>query len=153
MVKYFWLTLFALVLLASCAKDIILSPPTELVGVYDAYFYYTEDYGSSTAKTIKVKLNWNFLSDKAFNYSVDNEDPFTDPDNSVCDVSSGEYSRATVNDISFSKVVAGVGSVCDIATLVNGTFTFKTVEDTIEIAHYIPEQSLNFIIKMVKITQ
>lgn len=153
MVKYFWLTLFALVILAGCAKDIVLGGDTELVGVYNAFFYYTEDYGSSTAKTIKVKLNWNFLSDKAFNYSVDNEDPFTDPDNSVCDVSSGDYSRTTVNDITFSKVVAGVGSVCDESTLVNGTFSYKTVSDTIEIEHYLPEQSLNFLIKLVRVNQ
>jgi len=153
MVKCFWLPLLLLALLFGCAKDIVLGDDPELVGVYDAFYYYTEGYGSSTPTTTKVKLTWNFISDKSFNYGVDNEDPFTDDDHSVCDVSSGSYSRTTLNEISFADVIAGVGSVCDDATLVNSTFSYKTSEDTIIIERLIPEQSLNFVIKLVKITQ
>lgn len=153
MVKHFWLPLLFLALLAGCADDIVLKGDEGLVGVYDAFFYYTEGYGSSTPTTTKVKLTWNFISDKAFNYAVDNEDPFTDGDHSVCDVSSGAYNRTTLNEISFSDVNAGVGTVCDDETLVNSTFSYRTSEDTIIIERLVPEQSLNFVVKLVKTSQ
>jgi hypothetical protein len=153
MVKYFWLPLLLLVFLAGCAKDVVLGGDTELVGVYNAYFYYTEDFGSSTAKTTKVKVIWNFISDKAFNYTVDNDDAFTDADHSICDVSTGAYTHETLNEMVFSDAIAGVGSVCDDNTLVDGEFNYKTVEDTIEIDRYIPEEALKFVVKLVKITE
>lgn len=153
MVKYFWLPLLFLALLFGCADDIILPGGSGLIGVYDAFFYYTEGYGSSTPNTTKVKLTWNFISDKSFNYAVDNEDPFTDGDHSVCDVSQGTYDYSTLNEIVFSDAIAGVGSVCDDETLVDATFNYRTSEDTIIIDRLVPEQSLNFVVKLVKITQ
>lgn len=153
MIKRFWLPLLFLALLVGCADDIVLEGDTTLVGVYDAYFYYTEGYGSSTPTTTKVKLTWNFISDKAFNYAVDNEDPFTDGDHGVCDVSSASYSRTTVNEIVFSDAIAGVGTVCDDETVIDSTFDFRTSADTIIIEQLLPEQSLNFVVKLVKISQ
>lgn len=153
MIKRFWLPLLFLALLVGCADDIVLEGDTTLVGVYDAFFYYTEGYGSSTPTTTKVKLTWNFISDKAFNYAVDNEDPFTDGDHGVCDVSSGSYSRTTVNEIIFSDVIAGVGTVCDDETLINSAYNYRTSADTIIIDQLLPEQSLNFVVKLVKISQ
>ncbi len=153
MVKFFWLPLLFLALLFGCADDIVLEGDTDLVGVYNAFYYYTEGYGSSNPTTTKVKLTWNFISDKSFNYAVDNEDPFTDSDHGVCDASQGTYSRTTLNEIVFSDVIASVGSVCDDETLVDANFNFRTAEDTIIIDRLVAEQSRNFVIKLIKVTQ
>ena len=133
----------------SCGDDkMTLRSEPDPIGIYNAYFYFTRDYGTGTAITVKAKLNWNFLSDIDFNYAVDNEDPFTDPDNDICDVSSGEYSRTTVNDITFSNVVPGVRN-CDVATSINGTFSTNVVADTFRMEQEITDRDLYILIKLV----
>ena len=51
MTKYFWLPLFSLVIIASCAKDIIVEPPAALRGVYTAQIVVREDVGSAGGGT------------------------------------------------------------------------------------------------------
>lgn len=150
MIKFLWIPVMILLFLAGCAKDIVLDEDTGLVGVYSANYTYVQDFGSSNATTTNVKLVWNFVSDKAFNYTVDNDDPFTDPDHGVCDAS-GDYLRNTVNDITFLNVTPSAGSVCDDATLVQGLFNYKTEEGDIVVDLIVDSPPTFYSITLVKV--
>ena len=133
MVKYFWLPLFALVIIAGCAKDIIVEPPPALRGAYTCRYTVTIHYSSGgiERQTRKVEASWIF-TDFTYRYEIDDESPYNDDDHRICSFY-GNY-KLDGNKVVFSDAIQSPITVCDIdKSILVGDFSFNRVGDTIKL--------------------
>ena len=126
MARTFWLTIIAILVLG-CAKDILVKPPTTLVGVYDGKCTVLRNYGSSNpGPTLEQWVEWTF-SDYRFWMKATRTD---EKPQVFCDAN-GNYvleSQITLKD----TVV--IPTTCDRSDVPLGTFSLLHLPgDTLEI--------------------
>jgi hypothetical protein len=109
-----------------CSDDIVIEPAASLLGDYQGYFEYTENYGTTNEDTDRYKILLRF-SDQNF-WMWDNADS-ADAANGICICEpSGNYLLA--DDVEIETVVQGCATcVFNSDKLPNGTFSLRQPTD------------------------
>ncbi len=132
MARKLWVVLsiaiLVLALIIGCAKDIIVKPPSTLVGNYHGKTTVLKNYGSSNPGPKREQwIQWTF-SDYKFWMKAEKTDLLIQV---FCDVS-GSYT--TTDKINLENVVRGDIFICDSTDYPRGTFTLLRQGDTISIS-------------------
>ncbi len=109
---------FVIVLLVSCAKDILVTPPDSLFGYYIGRYYVTVPYSSQLASTDYINVGWSFTT---FGHICSTAVVETEELN-LCSFA-GEYTVADV--ISFTGTRKNGLEVCDDEFFPFGEFTVQ----------------------------
>jgi hypothetical protein len=125
MARYFWLT-FTAILVIGCAKDIVVKPPTTLVGAYSGKCTVIRSYGSSNPVTLEEWIEWTF-SEYRFWMKATRTD---EKPQVFCDVS-GSYS--VTSNITFSGVAATDVFTCNPDDYPEGSFSIIQSGDSVSI--------------------
>ena len=121
------IAIFVLALMFGCAKDIIVKPPSTLVGNYHGMITVIRGYNTSTPTTVQEWIMWTFSDYKFWMYAEK-----TDLLPKVfCDIT-GNY--ATTDKITLSDT-----SVIDVFTCIHddipvGTFSIVRESDSVKIS-------------------
>jgi hypothetical protein len=130
MARFFMFVLFAIFVLAlvsGCPKDIVVKPPSTLVGNYHGLITVTRGYNTSTPTTFQEWIQWTF-SDYKFWMTAEKTDLLP---KIFCDVT-GNYNLT--DKIAFSDT-----SVTDVFTCIHedipiGTFSLVREGDSLNIS-------------------
>jgi len=123
MKKLVWL-LSLVVLLVSCADDIIIEQGSELRGAYAGSYTIVWNAGSGTGSTTDWQyVKWTFSDFQFWCYATDT----TLRDRITCDFS-GQYKSETV--MIFSDTIVEPGT-CNHADIPVGEFGFNRIHDTL----------------------
>lgn len=120
MKKLVLLLLVAFAILASCAKDIVIAPPSELRGFYEGSYKVVYNYGSSTGSTTDEEyLDWTFSDQKFFLNAAR-----LDEKEAITFNMSGDYSLQ--NKMVFSNIATEPGTF-RLESIPEGEFDYTTI--------------------------